>query len=467
MSWVGATAASVARAVQRGDASATEVVDQHLRHIGATDVEVGAFRAVRTVSALAEAEIVDDLPDLGGLALAGVPIAVKENIPVVGERLCLGSAATLRDSADKDHETVRRLRGAGAVVIGLTRMPELGLFATTDDQDVVTRNPWRLDRTPGGSSGGSAAAVASGMVAMALGNDGLGSIRVPAACTGLVGLKPGHGVVPAGVSENDWYGLTENGVLATTVEDSAIGFALLAGRTPRRPPEPGRLRLGVSLRSPLLGVRADRDARQAVSRAVRALIASGHSATQAEMRYPQTLGPVTVAIWMAGAYRDASVFDVGELQPRTRRHVRLGRRVERLVREADRLRWRDSVLAWFENSGHDLLVTPMLAGPPPRAHNWSRKSWQSNVLSSMRYAPYAAPWNVAGLPAISVPSGIRRDGLPAAAQIVGPPGSEELLLAAAAQIEKAAPWPRHARGWPRLPQPAAPDQDCPSPRTPH
>ncbi|MGH3742855.1 MAG: amidase, partial [Micromonosporaceae bacterium] len=254
MSWVGATAASIARAVRRGDASATEVVDQHLRHIGAADGDVGGFRVVRAVSALAEAEIVDDLPDLSGLALAGVPIAVKENLAVAGERACLGSAATLRDPADKDHETVRRLRGAGAVVVGLSRMPELGLFATTDDEDVVTRNPWQLDRTPGGSSGGSAAVVASGMAPMALANDGLGSIRIPAACCGLVGLKPGRGVIPADLSEHDWFGLVENGVLATTVEDSAIGFAVLAGRAPRRLPEPGRLRLAVSMRSPLLGV---------------------------------------------------------------------------------------------------------------------------------------------------------------------------------------------------------------------
>ncbi|MGH3735956.1 MAG: amidase family protein, partial [Micromonosporaceae bacterium] len=256
MSWVGVSAAALARAVRRGDASASEVVDQHLRHVAEHDGTLGAFRVVRTVNALAEAEIVDDLPDLSGLALAGVPIAIKENVAVAGERVCFGSAATLRDSADKDHETVRRLRGAGAVVVGLTRMPELGLFGTTDDQDVVTRNPWRLDRTPGGSSGGSAAAVASGMVPIALGNDGLGSIRIPAACCGLVGLKPGRGAVPAGLSDHDWFGLVSNGVLASTVEDAATGFAVLAGRVPVPLPEPGRLRIAVSLRSPLAGVRA-------------------------------------------------------------------------------------------------------------------------------------------------------------------------------------------------------------------
>ncbi|HEX2419478.1 MAG TPA: amidase family protein, partial [Micromonosporaceae bacterium] len=318
MVWVGATAASIARAVRRGDASATEVVDQHLARIKTVDREVAAFRVIRTVNALAEAEIVDELPDLSGLPLAGVPIAVKENVPVVGERPCLGSAATLRDPADADHETVRRLRGAGAVVVGLTRMPELGLFATTDDQDVITRNPWRLDRTPGGSSGGSAAAVASGAVPIALGNDGLGSIRVPAACCGLVGLKPGRGVVPAGLSEHDWFGLVENGVLARTVGDAAIGFAVLAGRTPRTLPEPGRLRLAVSLRSPVLGVVADFDSRQAALRAVQTLVAVGHSAHRAELYYPQSLGVSAVMTWLACAHLDAQPFDLAELQPRTR-----------------------------------------------------------------------------------------------------------------------------------------------------
>lgn len=455
MSWVGVSAATIARAVRRGDASASEVVDQHLRHIAGNDGTIGAFRVVRTVNALAEAEIVDDLPDLSGLALAGVPIAIKENVAVAGERTCLGSAATLRDSAEKDHEVVRRLRGAGAVVVGLTRMPELGLFGTTDDEDVVTRNPWRLDRTAGGSSGGSAAAVASGMVPIALGNDGLGSIRIPAACCGLVGLKPGRGVVPAGLSEHDWFGLIANGVLASTVEDSAIGFAVLAGRTPGPLAEPGRLRLAVSLRSPVAGVVPDTDAKQAVARAVRALVGAGHSAQRAELYYPQTLGLGTIATWFAAAARDAEPFDLEELQRRTRRHVLLGRRAERFVREADRQRWRDRVLGWFDSGGHDLLVTPMLAGAPPRAEMWSRRGWRGNLLGSLRYAPYAAPWNVAGLPAIAVPAGTRRDGLPAAVQIVGPPGSEELLLAVAGQLEQAAPWRTHAAGWPRIDEPAA------------
>uniref|UniRef100_UPI0013C31350 amidase family protein n=1 Tax=Allorhizocola rhizosphaerae TaxID=1872709 RepID=UPI0013C31350 len=194
--WVGATAKQIARAVRRGDTSATQVIADHLDHLRHTDPIVAAFRVVRAPEALAEAEKVDDQPDLGNLPLAGVPIAVKENTPVAGVPTFNGSAAACGVVADKDHELVRRLRGAGAVVLGTTRMPELGLWGTTDDDTAVTRNPWALERTPGGSSGGSAAAVASGLVPIAHANDGLGSVRIPAACCGLIGLKPGRGVLP-------------------------------------------------------------------------------------------------------------------------------------------------------------------------------------------------------------------------------------------------------------------------------
>src|SRR5439155_19965385 len=165
----------IARAVRRGDTSATAVVADHLDHIRVADPIVNAFRIVRDYEAAAEAEIVDDQPDLGSLSLAGVPIAVKENTPVAGVPTWHGSAAACEPVADADHEVVRRLRGAGAVVVGTTRMPEMGIFATTDDDTAITRNPWRTDRTPGGSSGGSAAAVASGLVTYAHVTEGMGS----------------------------------------------------------------------------------------------------------------------------------------------------------------------------------------------------------------------------------------------------------------------------------------------------
>jgi amidase len=190
----------------------------------------------------------------------------------------------------------------------------------------------------------------------------------------------------------------------------------------------------------VLGAFADRDSRQAAVRAAQVLVTAGHSAHRAELYYPQSLGISTVATWFACAHLDAQPFDLAELQPRTRTHAELGRRVRRLVRESSHERWRDRALGWLSAGRYDLLLTPALAGAPPRAESWSRRGWSANFFGSLRYAPYAAPWNVAGLPAIAVPSGVRQDGLPGAVQIVGPPGSEELLLAVAAQLEEAAPW---------------------------
>ncbi|HEX8347531.1 MAG TPA: amidase, partial [Actinoplanes sp.] len=204
-SWVGATAKQIARAVRRGDATATQVVADHLDHIAAGDPLVSAFRVVRGGEAIVEAEKVDEQEDLAELPLAGVPVAVKENTQVAGLPTWNGSVAARTTIAEDDHEVVRRLRGAGAIVVGVSRMPEMGLWALTDDAEYPTRNPWRLDRTPGGSSGGAAAAVSAGLVPMAHGNDGLGSIRIPAACCGLVGLKPGRGVVPCRLGVEDWF----------------------------------------------------------------------------------------------------------------------------------------------------------------------------------------------------------------------------------------------------------------------
>jgi len=455
--WVGQTAGRIADAVRTGEATATDVVTGHLEYIARHDGELRAFRTVRAPEALAEAGVIDTRTDRTPARLLGVPIAVKENTAVAGLPTWNGSAAARGPVETEDHEVVRRLRGAGAVVVGVTRMPELGLWAFTDDETAVTRNPWRLDRTPGGSSGGSAAAVASGLVPIAHANDGLGSVRIPAACCGLVGLKPGRGVVPCQLGAEDWFGLTEHGILATTVADAALGFAVLADRDaiPLGPSTPKRI--AVSMRSPVAGVGADRPNRDAVFRAVRLLTAAGHDLRRANPTYPTALSLRGTATWFAAAYRDveAAGLDRAALQPRSQRHVALGERAWRrgFVREADRTAFRDRCLAFFRDGGHDLLLMPAVAGAPPEAGDWSRRSWRSNFLTSLRFAPFAAPWNIAGLPAIAVPVGVRPDGLPVGVQVVGPAGAEALLLAVAAQLEAANPWLRHAPGWPRVDAP--------------
>jgi amidase len=457
-SWVGATAKQIARAVRRGDVSATSVLADHLDHIAAHDPALSAFRVVRGGEAIVEAEKVDEQDDLANLPLAGVPVAVKENTPVAGLPTWNGSVAARTAVAEEDHEVVRRLRGAGAVVVGVTRMPEMGLWAVTDSAGDATRNPWDVSRTPGGSSGGAAAAVAAGLVPFAHANDGLGSIRIPAACCGLVGLKPGRGVVPGRTGQDNWFGLTEHGVLSTTVADAALGFSVMAGRAPAKLVEPQRLRVAVSLRSPVAGTRADAANREAVAIAAKMLVGTGHDAVTADPAYPTRMGVTGMATWFAAAYRDAldSGYDVKSLQPRTRRHIRAGRWAwnRGLAKQADRDAFRDSAIAFFGDRSFDLLLTPALAGTPPLADGWASRSWRANLLTSTRFAPYAAPWNIAGLPSLVVPVGVRPDGLPLAVQLVGPPGSELLLLAVAGQFEMANPWQRHAPGWPRVAKPA-------------
>jgi amidase len=444
--WVGHTAKQIARAVRRGDTTATQVVADHLEQIAISEPSLNAFRVVRGGEAITEAEKVDDQEDLANLPLAGVPVAVKENTAVAGLPTWNGSAAARTAVSDEDHEIVRRLRGAGAVVVGVTRMPELGLWGVTDGPDGPTRNPWSLDRTPGGSSGGAAAAVAAGLVPMAQCNDGLGSIRIPAACCGLVGLKPGRGVLPRNLGVDDWFGLVEHGVLTTTVADSVLGFSVLAGRRPEKLVEPPKLRVGVSLRSPVAGVRPDAPNREAVGIASKLLVGAGHDTVTAEPAYPTKLGLAGLATWFASAYREAERLDFASLQAPTRRHVQLGKIAwdRGWVREEQREGWRERSIAFFADRGVDLLLTPALAATPPPAGGHYDGSWRHAMLTNTRYAPYAAPWNIAGLPAIVVPVGVRPDGLPLAVQLVGPPDSELLLLAVAGQFEVANPWQRMA-----------------------
>jgi amidase len=446
--YVGQTAGEIAKAVRSGAASARDVVAEHLELIAARDGAIGAFRTVLAERALADADAVDARADRADLPLAGVPVAVKDNLAVAGETLRDGSRAGSPDKATHDHEVVARLRAAGAVVVGITNLPELSAFGTTDGAGYVTRNPWDLARTPGGSSGGAGAAVAAGFVPIAQGNDAMGSIRIPSACCGVVGLKPGLGVVPAHIGVNNWFGMGENGPLATTVADALLAFDVMAGRREgeSRMPAPGRLRIAVSRRSPLLGVFPDSDAKDGLLRAARALVAAGHDAFTAGPPYPAWIIRAVVSRWFGGVAMDAETVDETLLQPRTRRHVDLGRRAiaHGFIREADRDVWLALVEEMF--SRYDVLITPALAGPPPAAARWSERSWSANVRVNARYAPYAAPWNFAGVPAMSVPAGIRSDGMPAAVQLVGAPGSEALLLAVAAQIEQRVPWQRHPAG---------------------
>lgn len=449
---VGRTALELAELVRSGAVSPAEVVRAHLEQVEALNDHLGAFRSVRRGLALAEAERLAARPDLADLPLAGVPVAIKDNVPVAGEAMRWGSAATPDAPRAQDHEVVRRLREAGAVVVGITRMPELGAWAATDGPLGTARNPWNPDRTPGGSSGGSGAAVAAAMVPLAHGTDGLGSIRIPAAACGLVGVKPGPGVVPAAIGATSWHGLAENGVLATTVADAALALSVMAGRPDLRDPHPpGRpLRVAVSVVSPVPGVPTDPEYRATARATARLLAGLGHRVRPADPPYGARLAVAGVAWWAALVAEQAQAMArAGELDPRrlerrTRRHVGVGRRARRLrlAREGDLETWRRRALAFLEE--FDLLLTPALARPPLRAVEWHRRPWLANVAANAAYAPFAAPWNLARVPAAVVPAGVHSTGLPLSVQLVAGPGGEATVLSAAAQLESVRPWPRHA-----------------------
>ena len=443
------TATEIAAGVRSGAFSAPDVVAAALVRIATRDVRLGAFQVVRPAKAAAEAAEVGRRGDLAQLPLAGVPIAIKDNVSVAGEPMRNGSPLTSDQAQADDHPVVARLRAAGAVVVGITRVPELCVFAATDSVFGITHNPWDMARTAGGSSGGSAAAVAAGMVPVAHGADGMGSIRIPAACCGLVGIKPGSGVVPAHLGPNDWYGMAENGTLATTVADAALVLSVMADNPElAEVREPDRaLRIGVSTKPPVNGVRLDIEHLRAVVRTIRILEAAGHRVEHVDPPYPKNPLPV-LARWFGGASFDAEGLDHSQLDRAVRFHAALGDRIRahNLVKDADRDNFRSRLSGYFADL--DLLVTPTLATPPVEAARWGQRSWPRVFAAHARYAPYSAPWNHAGYPAVSVPAGVHpHTHTPLAVQLVAPDGGEQLLLGVAALLERLAPWPRVAPGF--------------------
>lgn len=442
----GRTAVELADLVRRGKATPAEVVRAHLERIREVDGAIGAFQVVREDRALEEAERLAVRTDLADLPLAGVPVPIKDLIPVAGEPMRVGSAATPEEPQPADHPVVARIRDAGGVVVGLTRMPELGTWATTESALGVTRNPWDPTRTPGGSSGGAAAAVAAGMVPVAHGTDGLGSIRIPAAACGVFGIKPGPGVVPPRPGVAEWYGMTESGSLAGTVADAALLLAVMAGRPDLQevPPAASRLRVAVSVTSPLVGAGVDPEVRAAVMETARLLGEAGHDVRRADPPYATRHAAAVVARWfgaVADEVREAGL-DPARLERRTRTHARIGQVARRLVRARQRDAWRARVARFFDRV--DLLLTPTLAGPALPLRDWHRRGWLANVWRQARWAPFPGAWNFSGNPAASVPAGLHSTGLPMGVQLVGPEGGERVILAVARQLEELRPWPRTA-----------------------
>ncbi|MFE2550317.1 amidase [Streptomyces sp. NPDC059355] len=446
-----------ARALAEGGLSARRLAEEALERIAAAQPVLNAFRIVRTAAALAEADAADRRLAAGErLPLLGVPVAVKDDMDVAGEPTAFGCAGEF-PAKSADSEAVRRLRAAGAIIIGKTQTPELGQWPFTEGPAFgETRNPWNPAYTPGGSSGGSAAAVAAGLVPAALGSDGAGSVRIPAAWTHLVGVKPQRGRISTWPEPESFHGLTVNGVLARSVADAALLLDAASGphagdrhhpapvsavEAARRTPRRLRIALSFGMAFTATPKSLDPEVRSAVERLAGRLESLGHEVVPEDPRYGR-IGLTFVPRATSGVRDWASrVPDPALLDPRTHESMRTGRILGGLPLRASRraetlLRRRvGEIFGRF-----DVVLTPTTATPPLRIGALAGLGAMATDRAMIAACPYAWTWNVLGWPGVNIPAGFTTEGLPLGAQLLGPADSEPLLLSLAAQAEAAEAW---------------------------
>ncbi|MDX6608329.1 MAG: amidase [Solirubrobacterales bacterium] len=447
--------------LQAGETTSRELVEAALERAEASQKTLNAFRVICAEEALSAADVADRrLVEGDDAPLLGVPVAIKDDVDLTGHTSpfgCGGGSPAVRDA-----ESVRRLREAGAIPIGKTHAPEVGQWHFTETPlHGATRNPWNTDHTPGGSSGGAAAAVAAGVVPAAIGSDGAGSIRIPAAWTGLVGLKPQRGRVSTWPDPEAFNGLSCYGPLARSTADAALLLDAIHGNVPadlHRPPapaetfsdaaarEPGALRVAVSFSTPLGVVnKLDPEHREAIEGFADRLAELGHEIVRVDPDYGM-VGPAIVPRGMAGvdAWLRAHGEDRSALEPRTRTHARLGRALSGLplrISRAAEPGLRRRVGRVFERC--DVVLTPTTARPAPRIGALEGKGYWTTSSTASAICPFAFAWNVVGWPGISVPAGLTSSGLPIGAQLLGRENDEATLLSLAGSIERA------EGGWPQ------------------
>lgn len=441
-----------------GSVTSVELVRRSLEAIEASQPTLNAFRVVLTEQALADAAAADRKRAAGEqLPLLGIPIAVKDDVDVAGVPTRFGAEGTVRP-ATQDAEVVRRLRAAGAVIVGKTNTCELGQWPFTSGPAFGhTRNPWSREHTPGGSSGGSAAAVAAGLVTAAIGSDGAGSVRIPAAWTHLVGIKPQRGRISTWPLPEAFNGITVNGVLARTVADAAIVLDAASGNVPgdlHQPPPvrvsesvgqaPGPLRVAMSTKFPFTIFRATLhpEIRAAMEAVAAQLGELGHTVIEADPSYSLGMSWNFLSRSTSGLLDWADRLGYGvSLDPRTRSNLRMGRLLsENVLRKA---RAREAAaqrrMGWIFNIA-DVVLAPTTAQPPPLVHEFDKLGGLATDRTMIKACPVTWPWNLLGWPSINVPAGFTSSGLPIGVQLMGPANSEPLLVSLAAELEAINGW---------------------------
>jgi len=448
-----------AELVATGEVSSATLVEASLQRAEALQPLLHPFRLILADEARAAAAEADRRLAAGERApLLGVPVAIKDDVDLAGQTTPFGCGGE-HCVAEADSEVVRRLRAAGAVIVGKTMTPEVGLWPFSENPTFgAARNPWNPDHTPGGSSGGAAAAVAAGIVPGAIGSDGAGSVRIPAAWCGLVGLKPQRGRISTWPDPESFNGLSCFGPIARTVGDTALLLDVAAGNHSgdlHRPPEasepfvaaahrdPGRLRIALSFATPLgVASKVDGHVRTAIERVARSLGELGHEIVRADPPYG-LVGPALVPRGSAGVRVWCErVPDRSVLEPRTRVAARVGRALGgpplKIARRAERGLQR-RIGRIFDRA--DVVLTPTTAFAAPRVGSMDGQGWWKTGSTSSALCPFAFAWNVLGWPALSVPAGHTASGLPIGAQLLGRECDEATLLALGAQLEASDGWP--------------------------
>jgi amidase len=447
-----ASALDQAAAIRRGDISSTDLTELHLKRIESLNPRLNAYVLLTPEVALEQERAVDASPEADGdHHLRGVPVSIKDLTSLAGYPMTLGSKVFEDTTLPIDFFPVSRLKEEGCPILGKTNLSEFGTRPTTEHGLFgATHNPWNLAHSAGGSSGGAAAAVATGLCAFAHGSDGGGSVRIPSSCCGTVGLKPSRGrISPGPLLGEHWAGLSTDGAIARTVADAAAGLDAMAGHLPgdaywsdidgrfadHARPTKRKLRIGFTVTS---GAKVSDDVKACVREVAKVLEGLGHEVTEEGPDTEPFRGPFQLIV--VSGVGSLPIFDESLLDPFNAQAINFGKRLTAVdyVRAVDAIRMHSRFVVGFWDT-HDVLVTPTLPRTAPPL-NTLGMNVETAGDEYMDFISFTYPWNCTGQPAISLPLGLDSAGLPIGTQLVGPPRGEAVILGLAAQLEQALPW---------------------------